>query len=130
MGSTKMSWSKEGAKARAKLSEAAVRNIRLRAQTQGASPRDLAREHGVATETIRRILRWETHAYVGEEGPGASQEDWAAAADIAASLARVRALAGQPKDAQENTQLAGVDAPPVVLLGTTGALPDLDGGKK
>ena len=99
---------------RASLTEAAVRSIRRR-HTQGeASVKDLAREYGLGAETIRRILRWETWAWVGEAGPGAPAEAWAPRPeDLAASQARLLALAsGAPTGAglarlQQEAAVAG-----------------------
>ena len=77
----------------ASLSEAEVRSIRLRARTERASVRLLAQEYGVGAETIRRVLRWETWAWVSEEGPGATPQEHAAAEQAAAkaSLERLHA---------------------------------------
>ena len=68
------------------MTEFEVRNIRLRwaKHLEGEAPtsvRDLAFEHKVGRETIRRILRWETWAWLAEEGPGAPAKDWAAGAE-------------------------------------------------
>lgn len=109
-----MAYSKKGRIARAELTEAAVRGIRLK-YAQGASVRELVQEYDVGFETIRRIIRWETWRWVSDEGPGGiaapspvvpkelSKED------MAASLARTLALAGMslPTD-NAGPQVAGV----------------------
>ena len=67
--------SREGRTTNASLNEEAVRRIRLM-HRQGESTRVLAKEYGVGVETVRRVLRWETWAWVSEEGSGAEAEDW------------------------------------------------------
>ena len=87
-----MSYSARGRGARAKLSETDARNIRLRASKFHHTPRQMAPEYGVGVETVRRVLRWETFAYLSEVGPGAPAEEWKpAASDVAASQARLQA---------------------------------------
>ena len=71
-----MVYSPRGRTARATLSEADARQIRFRAKMKGATSRELAADYKVGMETIRRVLRWETFAWVGEEGPGATAEEW------------------------------------------------------
>lgn len=65
-----MTYSVKGRMTNAKVQEADVRRMRRLHAAGQATPRQLALEHGLATETVRKILRYETFAWVGEEGPG------------------------------------------------------------
>mgnify|MGYP001583013423 CR=1 FL=1 len=49
------------------LNEDAVRDIRLRA-AQGQAPRNIALHYDMAAETVRRVIRRETWAWVQDEG--------------------------------------------------------------
>jgi len=79
-----------------RLTEADVRSMRLRHAQGKASTRELSLEYGLATESVRKILRRETWAMVSEEGPGAPAEAWVrpppSDEEIAASLKRFQAL--------------------------------------
>lgn len=92
--------SRKGRTTGAILSEALIRNIRLRGNKQGVATRELALEFGMAVESIRRILRYETWGWVTDEGPGAEAAEWVEPlpAVIAASQARVFKLAGLGPD--------------------------------
>lgn len=92
--------SRKGRITGAVLNEAAVRNMRLRdsklreAGTPGLDVRAEADKFDVGPETIRRILRWDTWRWVGEEGPGADAAAWAQpASEAAAAESKARFLA-------------------------------------
>lgn len=89
-------YSKQGRTTRAKVTELEVRRMRREAEA-GTSARDLARRFGLSTETVRRILRWETWAWVSEEDDGSQPPAPYAQpseVELAASLARVLEKAG------------------------------------
>lgn len=65
-----MGYSIKGRATNAKLGEADVRRMRREHSLGLKTPRQLAQEFGLAAETVRKVLRWETFAWVGEEGPG------------------------------------------------------------
>lgn len=85
------------------LNEELIRNIRLRGNKREVPTRELAVEFGMAVESIRRILRYETWGWVTDEGPGAEAAQWqepvpheyvAAPGEVEASLARLAAKLG------------------------------------
>jgi len=65
-----MGYSIKGRMTNSKVTEADVRHMRRVHKAGLRSARELAQDYGMAAESVRKILRWETFTWVGEEGPG------------------------------------------------------------
>ncbi len=63
-------YSRNGRTTNASLTEKDVRFIRSSFERGDFTARELARKYGVGTESIRRIIRWDTWTWVSEEGEG------------------------------------------------------------
>ena len=96
-----MVYSVKGRMTNAKVQEADVRRMRRLHMAGQASAKQLALEYGLATETVRKILRYETFAWVGEEGPGGVEP------------ARLPSLPTEPDPARflARLQAEGLDVP-------------------
>lgn len=108
-----MVYSVKGRMTNAKVQEADVRRMRRLHVAGQASPRQLALEYGLATETVRKILRYETFAWVGEEGPGGVEParlPATAEPDPARFLARLQAEGLAVGDAPTGEGLARLQA--------------------
>lgn len=126
--------SRKGRTTGAVLNEAAVRSMRLRDSKlrelgQALDVRAEARMLGVGPETIRRILRWDTWCWVGEEGPGATAADWqqpASAVAVGASKERFLQLAAAEGLLPEGAGLARLHVEATKAERPTRLLQELD----
>lgn len=115
-----MGYSIKGRATNAKLGEADVRRMRREHSLGLKTPRQLAQEFGLAAETVRKVLRYETFAWVGEEGPGGMppavlpQGDFSPEAVLARLQAQGLAPASTPlgeQISQANKLLGELDTP-------------------
>lgn len=116
-----MGYSVKGRMTNAKVTEADVQRMRRLHAAGTHTARQLAFEYKLAAETVRKILRWETFAWVGEEGPGgtppAGLPPQPADYSPEAMLARLQAQGLAPASPAPGKQTSQADK----LLGELGA---------